>query len=158
MAIASLSLVTESKLAPLPSHFRDTYHQLMREMGGDVAGYVSWVCDQLVAEPQADIEIESALVDGLYIRTMRVPAGVYVAGARHMKAGLSILSEGEISILTQNGEARLCAPQLHASAAGICRLGYTHTPVVWTTVHATTLTNLDDIEAELFSVDLEDIK
>ncbi|MDY0087118.1 MAG: hypothetical protein RBS78_00970 [Coriobacteriia bacterium] len=112
--------------------------------------YINWVEEQLLEAPQAEADLEHHLVDGLYTRTMRCPAGTTLTGAVHKRASLTFLIEGEISVLTEKGCARLTAPLVFPSAAGIRRLGHCHTDVVWATVCATAGTTLAEVEAELF--------
>lgn len=121
---------------------------------GAILDYISWVEEKLLEEGIDErVTICNHLVDGLYYRTMRVPAGVTFTGARHLKAGLVLLQEGSLSILTEHGGVDMTAPYVTTSKPCAGKLGYAHTDVVWTNVFATTKTTLEDIEQELFSLE-----
>jgi hypothetical protein len=121
--------------------------------------YIDSVEDAILAQPVAeriDADLQHSLADGLYTRTMTLPAGVTLTGLVHKKTCLTILQAGTISVLTEEGAATLTAPAMFWSRAGLRRLGMTHTPVVWTTIHAVSGNDLDAIEDELFSYDYLD--
>jgi len=113
-------------------------------------GYIDWVEQQLLQEVQAPMALDHNLLDGLYTRTMIAPEGTMLTGAIHKKGCLTLLMRGSISVITADGAALMTGPLIFQAAAGVRRLGYCHTEVVWATVHAVQSTNLDDIEAELF--------
>lgn len=117
-----------------------------------IADYIDGVEAYLLTLPQAPVAMGHILEDGLYVRIARVPAGTMMTGAAHKKACLTVALEGDISVLTaQDGAKRIVAPAMFMATAGVRRLGYCHTDVVWATVHGVQAGNLDDIEAELFS-------
>lgn len=116
-------------------------------------GYIDDVEWDLLQLPQVDVPLDHQLVGKLYTRTMRCPAGTALTGLVHRLPTLTILHSGDISVLTEHGATRLRGPMMFHSAAGIRRLGYAHTDVVWSTVAAVEGTTLDEIEAELFSLD-----
>lgn len=116
----------------------------------EIDDYITWVEDKLLDLPQHQVGYSHQFIDGLYIRTMLVPAGTTITGAIHKKGCLTLLLEGEISILTAKGAALLKAPMMFPAAAGIRRLGYCHTDVLCSTIHSVSSTNIDDVEIELF--------
>lgn len=121
--------------------------------------YIDCVEDAILSASEVDrvdADLGHSLKDGLYARTMTLPAGITLTGLVHRKACLTILQEGSISVLTEEGAATLTAPAMFWSRAGLRRLGQTHTRVVWTTLHAVESKTLDGIEAELFSYDYLD--
>lgn len=89
--------------------------------------------------------------DGLYARTMVVPAGMLLVGMVHRSQHLSILSAGSISVWSadSNEVQHFDAPHILVAAPGACRIGYTHTDTVWTTIHATDAATVADAEAAL---------
>lgn len=84
---------------------------------------------------------------GVYAREITIPADSIVTGKIHKTEQINFLLEGEISVLTECGMERFSAPATIVSPAGTKRIAYTHTKVVWTTVHATEETETDKIEA-----------
>lgn len=144
MILAPLSLQAVADLLPGRDERRD---------------YIDRVEDAILAasgDDRVDAGLQHSLAAGLYTRTMTLPAGVTLTGLVHRKACLTILQEGTISVLTEEGAATLTAPAMFWSRAGLRRLGMTHTPVVWTTIHAVQATDLEAIEDELFSYDYLD--
>ncbi len=132
----------------------NTRHLSPSKQAEEIREYIAWCEEQMLALPlDESTKITHSLLDGLYARTMYVPAGVSITGARHLKSGLVLLQQGTISILSERGAAKLTAPLVFPSPAGSGRLGYAHSDVVWTNVFATTGTTLDEIERELFSLE-----
>lgn len=96
-----------------------------------------------------DIPVVNHFLPGMYAREMRIPAGVMLTGKIHRHAHMNVLSEGEITVWTEEGMKRLKAPYRFESKPGTKRIGLAHTDVVWTTFHFTWETDLDRIEAEV---------
>lgn len=74
--------------------------------------------------------------DGLYSRTIHIPANVCLTGKVHKTEHINIISAGEITVWTEAGMRRLSAPCVFVSQPGTKRAGWTHAPTVWTTIHA----------------------
>lgn len=93
--------------------------------------------------------IRHIFADGIYAREMTVPAGVTLTGAVHKTCHLSILSKGRVMVATEDGVLELSAPSTLVAQPGAKRAIYAMEDTVWTTIHATTTTNLDDLVSEL---------
>ncbi len=86
---------------------------------------------------------------GVYAREIAIPAGTMLTGHIHKYEQINFLLKGAISVLMEDGRVKLIeAPATVVSPAGTKRIAYTHTDVVWTTVHATENEDLKLIEAE----------
>lgn len=87
---------------------------------------------------------------GLYAREIRIPAGTLLTGKIHRTRHLNVVSAGEISVWSE-GESvrRIRAPFTFVAEPGTRRVGFAHEDTVWTTVHATSETDLDVLEAQL---------
>ncbi len=109
---------------------------------------------QAMQMPQVEIPITHYFSAGVYARESHIPKGSCVTGKIHKYSNLNILSQGEMSVLTENGIKRVKAPFTVVSPPGTKRIAYTHTDCVWTTIHGTHETDLDRIEAE-FTADSE---
>lgn len=113
-----------------------------------------------IAQLEADMRAAGAIEltvrhhfsKGVYARELHIPAGITLTGEVHKFANLNILSQGEISVLTENGMERVCAPFTIVSPPGTKRVAYAHTDCIWTTVHGTDETDVDKIKSE-FVVD-----
>jgi len=88
---------------------------------------------------------------GLYARELRIPKGTIISGKIHKYENLNIMSQGELSILTETGVKRVKAPFTVISPPGTKRLAYAHEDTVWTTIHATEERDVDKIEAEFIA-------
>jgi hypothetical protein len=97
------------------------------------------------------IEARHYFANGLYAREIFIPKGTLLTGKIHKTEHLNIVSKGEISVLTEAGPQRVKAPFTIVSLPGTKRVGYAHEDTVWTTIHATTETDLEKLEAELIA-------
>ncbi len=84
---------------------------------------------------------------GVYVRQIKIPAGTVIIGKIHKHAHPNFLLEGKVSVFTESGGVEeLEAPLQMISPAGTKRIVFAHTDTVWTTIHATTETDLEKIE------------
>lgn len=94
-----------------------------------------------------EIPVRHYFSDGVYAREITIPAGTILTGHIHKRENLNFLLKGEITVSTDDGMKRLVAPATIVSPPGTKRIAYTHTEVVWTTVHGTSERDLEKIEA-----------
>lgn len=108
--------------------------------------------DTLRGLPQEEgMTLKHHFTKGLYARELFIPAGTMLVGKIHKHENLNILSQGKISVATEDGVVTLEAPATIVSKAGTKRAGYAHTDCVWTSIHATEETDLEKIEAEVIA-------
>lgn len=105
--------------------------------------------DKVGRLPQVQIATRHYFSKGLYAREVFIPKGAIVVGKIHKFESLNILSQGDITILTEFGAQRVQAPYTVVSPPLTKRVGYAHEDTVWTTVHATDETDLEKLEDEL---------
>ncbi len=98
--------------------------------------------------PQVDLGTTHCLSDGLYARTIYIPAGTVLTGAAHKKDHINIV-QGDITVSTDDGMKRLTGQHILSTKAGHKRVGYAHADTTWTTICHTYLTDLQEIEVEL---------
>jgi hypothetical protein len=110
----------------------------------------------MLEQPQVEIPVKHHFCSGLYAREITAPAGVIMTGMVHKTEHLNIMSKGEVSVMTEDGMVRFKAPCTFVSKPGTKRIGYVHEEMVWTTIHATTETDLTKIEADLATRSYED--
>ncbi len=103
-----------------------------------------------VAElPEIDLALQHTFAPGVYARTIFIPAGAVVVGKIHKHKHINILSHGHVSVLTEGGGLQeLHGPVTLVSEPGTKRAVYAHTDTVWTTIHPTNSTDLQEIENE----------
>ena len=94
-----------------------------------------------------DLPVKHHFSQGVYARELHIPAGATLTGKVHKYANLNILSQGEISVSTEDGIVRVSAPFTIVSPPGTKRVAFAHTDCVWTTIHGTDETDLEKIEA-----------
>ena len=97
-------------------------------------------------QPQLELKVVHHFSHGVYARELHIPKDTLLTGEIHKCENLNILSQGEISVLTQNGMERVKAPFTIVSSPGTKRIAYTHEDCVWTTIHGTFERDLKKIE------------
>lgn len=88
--------------------------------------------------------------DGIYVRQIEIPQGMMIVGKIHKHEHPNFLLEGEVLVVTEEGQEYLEAPCSMISKGGTKRALYAITKLVWTTIHHNP-TNTQDIK------ELEDI-
>ncbi|WP_026601482.1 hypothetical protein [Methylomonas sp. 11b] len=105
--------------------------------------------DVMKTLPQVTLEVVHHFSPGIYAREIRIPAGVALTGHIHKTEHLCIISAGLIEIADDNGVKLICAPYTFISKPGDKRLGVTLADTVFTTIHATDKTNIEELESDL---------
>lgn len=110
---------------------------------------------------QVDLPVEhfhvSAAGDsgGLYARQMLIPKGMVVVGNIHKYEHLNIISQGDITVVTEEGAIRIKAPYTLVSPPGTKRSVYTHEDTVWTAIHGTNEKDVAVIEQKFIAKSYE---
>ena len=94
---------------------------------------------------------------GVYAREMWMPAGCLITGKIHLTEHLNMLSQGRVSVSNQGSSVTMQAPYTFVSPVGTKRAIYAHEDSTWTTIHATDLTDPDEIEAEIIAETFEEL-
>lgn len=98
--------------------------------------------------PQVDLQTRHYQASGLYAREIFIPAGTALTGAAHKTEHLNIC-DGDITVWTEDGLRRITGHLVMVSRPGTKRAGFAHADTWWTTIHATTETDIEKIEDEL---------
>lgn len=130
----------------------DSWKQLTTNERRDKLLTLESVCAEM---PQVNIPVMEYFCDGIYAREISAPAGATLVGEIHLKPQLNVVSKGKIRVATEDGIKTITAPATFISPAGVKRAGYVLEDVVWTTFHATTLTNESDIRKEIIAPNYE---
>lgn len=104
-------------------------------------------------QPQVEIAVKHYFSHGVYAREITIPAGTLLTGEIHKFENLNILSKGEMSVLTENGMQKVAAPFTIVSPAGTKRIALAHTECIWTTIHGTFSTDIDEIKNYFIAAD-----
>lgn len=118
---------------------------------GDPAAVRAWIMrltDTLLSMPgaQREFDVEHTFQDGMYMRKLFIPKGSLIIGKIHKLDCLNIVAQGDISVLTETGSARVRAGYTVASPAGIQKVGYAHEDTVFINVFRTDETDVGRIE------------
>lgn len=97
-----------------------------------------------------ELPLKHHICNGVYARELFIPAGTVLTGRIHKTKHISILQQGDISVMTEDGMKRMQAPAVIQSAVGMKRAGFAHTDTIWITIHPTNLTEIEEIEDSLF--------
>jgi hypothetical protein len=105
----------------------------------------------LIGLPQTEIPATHRFAPGLYMREIRVPAGTLMTGRVHRFEHVSVMVSGAMTTLVDGEMKRIEGYHPFIAPAGTKRVGYTHTEVVWLTVHLNPdeLRDIEQIEATL---------
>ena len=91
---------------------------------------------QLLKLPQVEMPVDHAFCNGLYARTMHIPAGTVLTGAIHREESFFLVRKGELIVSTDSGAKTLGPGDMSVSKIGTKRAGITLTDVEVTTFHA----------------------
>jgi hypothetical protein len=78
----------------------------------------------ILTVPQIELPIMHDFIDGVYARSMFIPAGTVLTGAIHSKDCFTVIRYGDLVILTESGMQQVKAGDMIPSHAGIKRAGY----------------------------------
>ena len=95
--------------------------------------------------------LEHFFGDGIYIRKMTAPKGMFNVSKLHKTTHPFFILKGDAEILTENGAIRIKAPHFGITKAGTKRAVFFHEDTIWFTIHATKETDLKKIEDELIA-------
>lgn len=108
-------------------------------------------------EEQIQIPVQHHFAKDVYAREITIPKGALIVGKIHKYRNLNILSQGEVTVLTEKGIKRMKAPCTFVAEAGAKRVIYAHSHAVWTVMHGTDETDLDTIEDKFIAKTFDDV-
>ena len=133
----------ERELTKVQSGFKSDIYTLQKEMADRIAsGDLK----------ESEMLLMHTFAPGVYVRTAHLKAGSIVVGKIHKHAHANILSQGDVTVITESqGQQRLTGFMPMVSEAGTKRAVYVHKDAIWTTIHLTNSTDLAEIEKELIA-------
>ncbi len=119
---------------------------------------VAELATKMNAEVQVDCPVQHHFDDGVYVREVTMPKGSIILGKRHKHSCINIVSKGACVLVDlETGElSDIQAPYTFVSKPGVQKLAYIVEECVWSNVHVTETTDLNELEEEL--IVKEDIK
>jgi hypothetical protein len=91
--------------------------------------------DAMGAAEMEDKYNEHHFAPGVYVRVMKVPAGMCVVGKTHRHACVNVLVSGTMRVVSEFGEETMTGPRTWVGEPGIKRAGYALTDVEWINIH-----------------------
>ena len=139
--------LTETKKAELTTRSNILqFEELLRECPD------SWEGDNQEIAP-----LTHEFPPGLYVRTIRIPAGMVCTGKLHRHEHPNILQSGTVEVVTESGGVEILTGPLFMISKGLTKRALVaHTDLVWTTIHANP-TNSKDLAFLEKSVIIEDL-
>ena len=107
--------------------------------------------ESLSVEEMTEKYTEHLFGPGVYVRTMKVSAGMCVVGKTHREACVNILVSGTMRVVSEFGEETVTGPRTWLGEPGIKRAGYAITDVEWINIHPnpTDTQDLKEIESRV---------
>jgi quercetin dioxygenase-like cupin family protein len=105
----------------------------------------------MLALPQLEIPVRHGFGPGFYARSILIPAGATLTGKVHATAHIFMVTQGDITLITDDGVQRVQAPYQAICQPGIKRAGHAHTDTVCVNIHITPETDLGKLEAALIA-------
>jgi mannose-6-phosphate isomerase-like protein (cupin superfamily) len=91
---------------------------------------------EILKQPQVDMPVDHDFCNGLYARTMHIPADTILTGAIHREESFFLVRKGRLIVSTDNGSRTLGPGDMSVSKIGTKRAGIALTDVEVTTFHA----------------------
>lgn len=110
----------------------------------------------LMEMPQVEIPLQHFFAQGVYARQGVIKKGTLLIGAIKKISHINIITSGDISIFTEQGEQRITGPATMVSAPGTKRVGYAHEDTVWTTIIGTDQTEVEKVEEQVLAKTYDD--
>jgi hypothetical protein len=133
---------------------RDQFREAICKLEEKFKGMTSAVVGR---ESEIRHPLFNTFAEGCYIREVHSPAGEFIISKIHKYSHPWFLLQGELSILGESGVVRITAPCHGITSAGSKRVLYSHSEIVFVTVHVTKETDLDKIEEEIIAKDFKEI-
>ena len=101
----------------------------------------------MLEEPQAECSVTHYFGPGVYIREVRIPAGVFSIGHYQNKEHLNFMVKGKVQMLLDDGTVmELVAPVIYTAKPGR-KIGYITEDMVWQNIYPTEETDVEKLEA-----------
>jgi len=104
-----------------------------------------------------DIETKHHFAKGLYAREITIPEGVVLTGKIHKTEHLNIVAEGEVHIVAEGFSEVIKAPATLVAFPGVKKAMHAIKKTVFITVHATHITDIEELERELVTESYKEI-
>ena len=117
---------------------------------------IAQLADVMKNMPQLDAPVKHHFSDGVYVREIFMPKGMVIVGKIHKTKHLNIISQGSCTVVTSTRKFDITAPYTFESYPGEQKVVCMHEDVVWSTVHVTSKTDLEEIEKDCITEEYDD--
>lgn len=106
-----------------------------------------------------DFDTKHHFSPGIYMRELFIPKGTVLTGKIHKTEHLNILSQGCLTVWTEDGMKLLKSSTVIKSDPGMKRVGLAHEDTVWITVHhnPSNEQEIEKVEERLFALTFEEV-
>lgn len=101
---------------------------------------------EILNHPQVDMPIDHDFCDGIYARTMHIPAGTILTGAIHKEESFFLVRSGRLIVTTDDGTIEVGPGFMSVTKSNTKRAGIAITDVDVTTFHANPKNETDPAE------------
>jgi hypothetical protein len=101
-------------------------------------------CEDTTEKLQHD-NVNHYFESGMYARELLIPEGAVIVSKVHKSGCINIISKGSVIVIDSNGKKNYDAPVTFTSPAGTQRIVLALEDTVWTCVHKTDITDVDDL-------------
>lgn len=91
---------------------------------------------EILKHPQVEMPVENDFCDGVYARSMFIPAGTVATGAVHRHESFFVVRQGVLIVHTADGPMQFAAGHMSITRKGDKRAVIAVTDVIVTTFHA----------------------
>jgi hypothetical protein len=99
----------------------------------------------MLSQPQTECAVTHHFGPGIYIREVRIPAGLLVIGHSHRDENLNIMLAGKMALLADGQISVVEAPFMKVAMPGR-KVGFAIEDTVWQNVYATEETDIEVLE------------
>lgn len=111
----------------------------------------------LPAEHKREFDNRHDFCPGIYARTIFMPAGTLCTSKIHKTRHFFVVTQGSCTVVDSHGDRKvIAAPYLGITEPGTKRVLLIHEDCIWTTFHATELTDPAEIEMAIIAESFEE--
>lgn len=101
---------------------------------------------EMLREEQVECPLTHMFAPGVYLRTVSMPAGIYVIGHQHKTKHFNIVHTGRARVLIGGAIHEINAPAIFVSEPGVRKVLHILEDMEWSTIHPTDETDLAKLE------------
>lgn len=110
----------------------------------------------MMSMPQMEAPVKHHFSKGVYAREIFMPKDMLIVGKIHKTRHLNIISQGRCTVVTPTRRLEITAPFTFESFEGEQKVVYMHEDTVWTTIHLTEKTDVDEIEKDCIAEEYDE--